>query len=29
MSETSSSEMHKALFMQLVIMLSSSAMQYL
>ena len=29
MSEISSSEMHKAMFMQLVIMLSSSAMQYL
>jgi len=29
MTEPSSSEMHKALFMQLVIMLSSSAMQYL
>jgi len=29
MPETTSSEMHKAMFMQLVIMLSSSAMQYL
>ncbi|MEI8122899.1 MAG: DUF1844 domain-containing protein [bacterium] len=29
MPETPSQEMHKAMFMQLVIMLSSSAMQYL